>query len=313
MCIRDSRQTDAPDRAFAKLKQALEKIGNNPQATGFSDCIQELSNHPRYTTFLNDTLQTANDHPTLESRIKLATARQLQAAKKPYQSEVIILDMASRYERSDLPEECLAHVGLKLAEIHSEQANDFLDDLLIRYPNSEYKPFAHYGYALQAERKNDSLTTLAWLDLISPSSYQAPFYLDALLLKGDILLKTGEHLQATEIYQSILALRWARGLHKATALSGLANSSALQDKNEEAIIYHQRIYTLYPAYEKLASNSYLASAQLFLEIGDPTSAERTCRDFLKQERFAANEHYLKIQALLKKSQTQLPTLSPPQP
>lgn len=308
------RKSGEPDRAYAKLTQALDRLGNATAATGLPQCLSELQHDQSYPQFLETQLEAAPNGSTRKARLQLAQALYLRDTLQPYQSEVILLQIAAQYDHANLPQECLAYVGLKLAEIQSEQAKEALDLLLKRYPNSEYATFAYYAFALIAERSNDHPTTLAWLARIPDSAYQAPFYIDALLLQADVLRQNGEMLRANDLYESILSLRWASGNHKATALAGLAANATAQGKLEESIVYHQRIYTLYPAYKKIAAHSYLRSAELFQTLDDPQSVYQTCREFLRQERFATSEHYSKMQALLDHAEAALldqPQETPP--
>lgn len=297
-------QRGDPAAAVPVFLGVLERFGNNPGAgevgstlSALDRLVQKMDSEipsgeidPRALPLITGTMDAWVDSErlrarddemfTLYSRLTIYRADQHAKAKQPYQEEALLLEIAATAPLESLDANALAQVGLALQEIGSEDCVNYFNRLLDEFPASFDRATAYYGLARDALKHREFSSAFSWLRQFDNETPTHPLSPQASLLNAQTLEEEGQIDAALEAYEGILRLKSARGRPHAEALIGLARCSEKRGDVTRAIAYHQRVFTMYRAYDDLAAVGYVDSARLFESLGDLQAAANTYSEFL---------------------------------
>ena len=272
---------DKPDLAVEIYEKAFEFYGDDryatnlqPMLTAFLQQLQldkqggaliwlkqqrnEASKAERWTWFAHLSLQLAKT-----------------ADEKVTTTNQSLLNIHENVPLSGQPPESLARVGLHLHNLGYTLADDYASEILQHFADHAASGEARIIKAETLVNENEESKARRQLESFLEATPRHPLMSRARLLYADVLYSTGLHAAAITQLEQILSDRAQRGLPHVRSLSKLAEFYALSGAHKEAIAYYQRIYTLYPAFTEHASGAYVASAQLFEQIGDLKAAQAT--------------------------------------
>jgi len=285
-------------KAAAALEHAVSEHGNAFHAENMLDALEQLVSLKGYN--YKSLFQKALDKGQLNlaARIGLLRALALRDEGSVHQSNEAFLELANEIPIEDLPPECLAHIGLELTKLEFENGPQYHELLLAKYPNSNYSPFAYYGFAKVEAESNRLGVALGWLNRIGTDNVNSPIYVDTLQLEGDLKIKLGEYPAAQEAFETILSFRWASPREKATSLLSLAKLKELEGSTKQAVAYCQRVFTLYPSVTEAAARGYLDSARYLAQIEEPEKAKEILTEFLGRSDYRHTEQFRLAKDLL---------------
>lgn len=292
------------DEAFPLFEEALERYGNDPQATemmailgalhqahthlrsdppeGGIDASDVLLGTPDFMDWLGGEWERALDEGLLTyySRLRLYEADRLQAARRPDEAEAVILGLADTVPLEALDADGLGKVGLSLEEHGREGSEAYFRALIERYPTAVQRAYAFLGLGKLAIQAGDYAAAVEALKPLVETMPTHPLGPEGSILYAQALIETGDPAAAKPVLEDLLKMRSARGRPHARALLTLAQAAEARDAPDEAIAYYQRVYNLYRAYPDLVGQAYLGSARLFENRGDLAAAWRTYREML---------------------------------
>lgn len=290
-----------PERAEPVFKDALQRFGNDPEATEIMSILQGLARlHRRsgedpvlFIQWVEAERVTARQLEawTAWARLTLYLADRHLAADRPYAAEALELEIAAEAPVEALGPFALGRVGRVLMDIGAPSAATWFDQLLVAFPQSFDRAYAWYGYGCIAAESGDEEEAVHWLDRCSNEAPAHPVTPSAMLAAAEARLRLGQTGRASEGFNQILAMKSARGRLHAKALRGLAEAALQTGDSARAIACFQRIYTLYQAYEDLVAEAYFRSAGLFEERGDLAAAYRSYLELTETERLRDTAFY----------------------
>jgi tetratricopeptide (TPR) repeat protein len=291
-------QLGETDRAHRLLQEAIADEGDSPVAENMMEVIRVLDTiEPIQALLLKDNA-LAEGRFRLAGRYWLFHVLELKEADHIYQSRVALLALANEIPIEQLPPECLAHVGLELTQLEFNSGPAMLDRLTTLFPDSNYTPYAYFGFAVEESRAEEHAVALGWLNRMGFSAIDLPIFVDSLILEGKIRTEVDEFSRAQETLENALSYRWASSNQKANCLLQLAGLKKRQGQLEQAIAYCQRVFTLYPGAIDASATGYLQSAQHLTEIEEPAKAKEVLEEFMRRSEYRHTESYQKAKQLL---------------
>lgn len=290
------------DEAFPLFEEALERYGNDPEATemmailgalhqahtrlrrnppeGGIDSSSELLGTPDFMDWLGGEWERALDEEqfTYYSRLRLYEADRLENARRAAEAEQILADLGDTVPVEALDADGLGKVGLVWEERGREGAEVFFHAQLERYPNAVQRAYAFLGLGRLAIEAEDYAAAVEYLRPLVETMLTHPLGPEGAILYAQALVQTGDPAAAQPVLEDLLKLRSARGRPHARALLTLGQAAEARDEPDQAIAYYQRVYNLYRAYPELVGEAYLRSARLFEARGDLPAAWRTYRE-----------------------------------
>ncbi len=304
------------EEAFPIFTAALEKFGNDLESREIPLILTAL--RKQYAKLQKNTVRNGvTEHPLLTtpsfeswvererqralvegqltyfSRLGLYQSKALEEGGDSTAAQTILLQIAEKVPIERLDAEALGRIGLALEQLDFPSATEYLEALLLRYPDFGERAMAYYGLAQahfkasQWEEASDLLEKLAGEIPVHPLAAEST------LLLAQVHLKGGKPHKAIALHEGLLRLKSARGRPHAEALLGLAEAHQMLGEEKKAIAYLQRIYTLYRAYSDLVADAYFKSAQLFEVIGDITAAYNTLVELTDSSDLSAHQAYAK--------------------
>ncbi|MEZ5278716.1 MAG: tetratricopeptide repeat protein [Opitutaceae bacterium] len=283
-----------PDEAEPVFRDALERFGNDPQATEINAILTGLERLNRRTDPTGEAFATwveleridarAGGRFTLFARLNLFLADRHLSMDRPYAAEALILEIAAEAPIEDLGPVALGRVGTVLMEIGAPSAVGYFERLLETYPGSFERAYAWYGQGKLAGEAGDDITAIAWLDRCPTEAPGHPIVPRALLAAAEARLNLGRTREAEAGLKELLGMKSARGRLHAEALRALAETALADGDSARAIACFQRIYTLYQAYDDLVAEAWFRSAGLFEERGDLSAAYNSYLQLATNER-----------------------------
>jgi TolA-binding protein len=131
--------------------------------------------------------------------------------------------------------------------------------------------------------RNDYKTAIKHLLVVKEVFASSSEAAEALLMLGDIYVKTGKYPEADDCYKSILAVREWRGPLWPAALYGRADCARLQRNFEQAAAYFERIYVMYGGSRKWSAKAYLARSECLAKLGQYKKAAETLEELVANQ------------------------------
>jgi len=293
--------------AFPSFLQAIERYGNDPQATGIQDILTGLHrihrqihdnsaitdlNHallatPQFIDWIDLQSEDALAHRQLTyyARLAIYKAERLKASKQYAAAEQIYLNLGESVPLINLDAEALGLIGMAQWENKDPKASESFTLLLHNYPKSAARIDAWIGLGQIAFQSEDWSQVIDWLQPVVQSYLTHPLAPKAALLYTSALQSLDQRSQAKDILHDILKLKSARGRPHAEALLQLADIAKHQEEASKAIAYYQRVYNLYRASPDLVVFAYFESARLFEKLGNLHAAFNTYVEMLQLASF----------------------------
>ncbi|MCG8526194.1 MAG: tetratricopeptide repeat protein [Opitutales bacterium] len=312
-------QQDRPHEAIPFLLKAVRDYGNDPHSGELLEILDQLAGLKKSVStesFANVDLEdervlefvtSTNFQSWIEleieraqqisaqtyfARLQLYEALQLRRRKEYDLARAAIQNISLVDSMEVLDAQLLGEVGLALLEDEFESGERYLRRLLVRFPNTPHKALAFYGLALFKLRQDETDAAKKWLLKFEKETANHSRAADAKLLMGEVYARIGDFEEGIEAYRELLRWKQARGKPHVDALKGLARLHQLNNENDKAIAYWQRVYTLYRAYLEDVSEAYLRSAELFEKIGDFRSGLKSYDEFIGQKDLSGFSDYV---------------------
>ncbi len=180
-------------------------------------------------------------------------------------------------------------------------------NLAVNVAETIIKDFTETDHALSARMflaqvaigRNDYRTAIKHLLIVKEVFAASSEAAEALLMLGDLYVKTGKYAEADECYKSILAVREWRGPLWPAALYGRGECARLQRNFEQAAACYERIYVMYGGARKWAAKAYLARAECLTRLQLYAKAAGTLQEFINIPEMKDAPEYAEAQQRIK--------------
>ena len=164
-------------------------------------------------------------------------------------------------------------------------------NLAVAVAEATIRDFTETDHALSARMflaqvaigRNDYKTAIKHLLVVKEVFASSSEAAEALLMLGDLYVKTGKYAEADECYKSILAVREWRGPLWPAALYGRGECARLQRNFEQAAASYERIYVMYAGSRKWSAKAYLARSECLAKIGQFRKAAETLEEMVASQ------------------------------
>lgn len=262
-----------------EIERTVHAYGNDLESIGITELITQLTSPPI----------PSKHQPTLESRLLVASIYTDRLNGATTQAKLKGLELASKFDRNDLPPSALLEGGIALAEIGSLDAPRYFNRITNEYPNSKYIDSSHTELARYHTKQKNFELALAHL-LQTPNSNT-----DSLSLKLELETKLSQRDNAKQTADLILSDRQALPKHKAQALTALGNIQRANGNAIDAYTYYQRIFTLYRGELEYVAQAYQSCIQILISENRLLDAQKVAAEFLAQADLESHLAYREIQ------------------
>ena len=206
--------------------------------------------------------------PLILARLQFYEARILQLRRKPAEALQLHLAIGRDLPPEELSAPLLAVAGEALHQTGAaERAGQFFNELLTRFPASDYRDYAYVGLgdiALAAGRPAEALQL--YTDAISKAS--APHRLrEATVGQARSHLALGQLDKAAPLFETIAAAKQWRGEATALSLYHLGEIAIRQGDLARGIVFFQRVFVSHVRHAEWVAKAYLATGQAFERLG----------------------------------------------
>ena len=154
--------------------------------------------------------------------------------------------------------------------------------------------FAHAALEERQKRWGEVLKLYTAVENEFPGDPRAA---NAVILKGDALMKLGQKDKAFKEYETVLRSPAWRGEAYAEALYKLGELAQSRNKTDEALMYYDRCYLGFANCYKWTGKAVLAAAKLMSRNGKNAEAKEVCEQFLNNLSNKVSPDYADIQLL----------------
>ena len=180
-------------------------------------------------------------------------------------------------------------------------------NMAVTVANTIIRDFTETDHALSSRMflaqvaigKGDYKTAIKHLTIVKEVFASSSEAAEALLMLGDLYVKTGKYAEADECYKSILAVREWRGPLWPAALYGRGECARLQRSFEQAAACYERIYVMYSGSRKWCAKAYLARAECLTRLQLYSKASDTLQELVNNEDLKDTPEYAEAQQRLK--------------
>ena len=180
-------------------------------------------------------------------------------------------------------------------------------NLAVAVAEATIKDFTETDHALSARMflaqvaigRSDYRTAIKHLLIVKEVFASSSEAAEALVMLGDLYVKSGKYKEADECYKSILAVREWRGPLWPAALYGRGECARLERNFESAAAYYERIYVMYAGSRKWCAKAYLARAECLTLMQLKNKAAETLQEFVKITEMKDFPEYAEAQQRLK--------------
>ncbi|MDQ8182785.1 tetratricopeptide repeat protein [Pelagicoccus sp. SDUM812005] len=255
-----------PDGAQSEIQATVSRHGNDPGIPGIVALIHLLDAPP----------PASEEQTTLSSRLLVAEIQIHRQKGETTQAKLKALQLASSFQKTELPPVALLEAGKALTEIASLEAPSYFQRILETYPSAPELDSAHIGLARFYSQQDKPETALA--HLLQRERRDT----DTLALKLDLETRLGQSQNARRTAELILSDRNAKPAHKAQALQSLGGIAIQNKEADKAYAYYQRIFTLYRGETEYVANAYLNCIQILDSSNRKSDAQSVANEFLAQ-------------------------------
>ncbi len=225
--------------------------------------------------------------PLVSARLRFYEARMHQLRRRAAEATQLHLAIGRELPPEELSAPLLAVAGEALNQTgDTERAALFFNELLTRFPSSDYRDFAYVGLgdiALAAGRASEALEL--YTDAIRKAS--APHRLrEATVGQARSHFALGELDKAATLFETIAAAKQWRGEATALSLYHLGQIAVRQGDLPRGIVFFQRVFVSHVRHPEWVARAYLATGQAFERLGRSAEAAATYREMIRNERIA---------------------------
>lgn len=298
------RLQDQPEKAIAEYWKAIDKFGNDPQASSVEDLFVALGRLHKSDSEKHDYLAALRElrakaeaakqdtlavrsiwalgHAVRKSDPGLSSAlfREASALAKPETTSPLILSDGAEAQLAGSAEGGAESAGRR------EKAAQLYRDLLKWHPRAAEKDKALAALGRLAVEDGDNKTALDYYGRLERDTPWSSLMGEVLMTRARIESEAGQIDAAADAYTRLLAAENVPGKLKAQALLSLGELEMARNRPQIAIPYYQRIYILYGKWRETVAKAYLRSGEAFEKINDLPSARKTYEELSGSEDLA---------------------------
>ncbi|MCH2036936.1 MAG: hypothetical protein MK120_08290, partial [Puniceicoccaceae bacterium] len=185
-----------------------------------------------------------------------------------------------------LDAENLGKLAAKLVERYPSVAEEYLEQLEEKFPDSIQRSFGYYTRAVLLMNAQNYEAARAPLNRFRSEFPMHPLATRVALCFAECATQTQRFDEARDALDALLRLKQAKGRPHAQALLALSRNEQAAGNTERAVPYAQRVYNVYRAYPELAADAYWMSALQFEALGDTRAAYVTLNEMLENQEIA---------------------------
>lgn len=268
-------------------KAALEAGGDRVESLEMAAVIGRLAGMaggaPEQIDWLEEQRAKALGKQQLTLYARLTLARSARERKLGRSGTAVALEeeIAVRVPKQKLDAAGLLAAASVLAAAEPERAVEHAERLLDLYPAATEGLEAHVLLADLERGRGNLPEAREHLRLASEQSGGHPRAWLAALARAEHSLEDGDAVAAVAASLEVLGDRAARGRPQARALRVRARAVEKEGRPEEALLLHQRLYSLHAAQADLAGAARLSAARILAATGRTPEAVRTLREHLE--------------------------------
>ncbi len=276
--------------ALDYFMQGVQKYGVDRKALGIDLILEEwvgqIRSAPKDVAAsawksLEDMMTKATKENQAALALRLRRVLTFQPGITPERKQELIDGIVAR--------ENITNASPGVLDIMMDEARHRGDtNLAVAVAEATIRDFTETDHALSARMflaqvaigRSDYKTAIKHLLIVKEVFASSSEAAEALLMLGDIYVKTGKYAEADECYKSILAVREWRGPLWPAALYGRGECARLQRNFEQAAAYYERIYVMYAGSRKWCAKAYLARAECLTLMQLYSKAGETLQEFV---------------------------------
>ena len=225
--------------------------------------------------------------PIYLARVAFAKSELARMMREPEQNHKYLEEVAATNPQ-ELSPILLSMAGQYLFDTKAyDKAIPIYTQLRNAFPDSPFSDAAPVGLGRIYLNKKDYIKALAEFDFALNKSSGFSMMKEATFGKAQALQGQGKNPEAKKLYEEIVAAKEWRGIEKAGALFQLGELAAEAGDKGAANAYFQRIYLSHGAFPEYAAKAYIRSADMLSLDGQHEAALNTCREMLKNPKYAS--------------------------
>ena len=226
--------------------------------------------------------------PLARARIFLARAELALLTKNPEEQSRIYEVIGEDMKPSELSPGLLARVGDNYFKNgKTDKAEPFFQELVQRFPKSEFADYGYVGLGDVAFEKGDYQKALDYYTTALEKTETLYKRGQAFLGQARARYELGQIDEAESIFKEVVSNRAWRGEATAMGVYYLGLIELKRGNLPEAQAYFQRTYLAYQRYPEWVAKAYLSSGETFEKLNQFAEAMNTYREMLRNSKIKA--------------------------